>query len=883
MKLSTKVLGLSACVMLGSGTVWALLLVHLDRRHQDMNLRTSEFDRRIMLVRTVQVTFKKQVQEWKNILLRGHDAGDLETYRTLFLQRESDVARDTERLLQDTPEVGVRSLLVQFLAQHRTLGGDYRGSLEAFLRTKDAQASDRLVRSIDRSPTDLLDQAVGELERSRETAAAAMTSAWNEGWRTTLALSLSTVLIVLLAVVRMGFSLTGPIGILAGAMRKATESGSLQSAPSSERRDELGHLYRAFGALLQTVRERDESLIQERNTLMERAERLRLLTHSASDGILSTDAAGQILTWNRAASDILGYTPEEMVCKPLLMLIPAEHQILVSKTMRSLAEEGGDGVRRKTLEIQGLRKDSSPVDLALSLFSWRTGGQVYLGVILRDVTEQRKVGRLKDDFISTVSHELRTPLTAIRGSLGLLSGGVIGGIPAQARTMIEIAHKNCERLSRLVNDILDMEKIESGKLEFHLKPQEVRGLVQQAIDTTRAFADTLGIRCVLEEGPAGLGVMADPDRLLQVLTNLISNACKFSPRGESVTIGVAAERGLVKVRVADRGPGIPDEFRKRIFQKFAQAETSDARIRQGQGTGLGLSISKAIVERMNGAIGFESEIGRGTTFFFSLPRLEESSASRTTSLPYAALCGTGEAFAAQAREALGLYDLETVVVPDAARLRDFAVDPACRVVAVTESDSRAAIAVWNEAPASGPLLVVLGHGGPGRAHPRVHRLPDAPVTRDIAAALHARLAPGEERPLRILHVDAQGPVREAVEEALRPIAKIAGASSLEEAWKLLRERPVDLLLLDLYLPDGCGLDLVPILHGFGLDDLPVVVYSDSNAPKRTPASVKAVLRRSHTSPEQLLATVRSLAQGRPADPPVRITEPRIPRRPLAVR
>ncbi len=242
-------------------------------------------------------------------------------------------------------------------------------------------------------------------------------------------------------------------------------------------------------------------------------------------------------------------------------------------------------------------------------------------VLIRDITERKKVERLKNEFVSTVSHELRTPLTSIRGSLGLVLGGISGEISSQTRTMIEIAYKNTERLVRLINDILDIEKIESGKLVFEMRPLDIVSLVEQTLEANQAYGQEYGVSIELVQFEEGLKVRGDNDRLTQVLTNLISNAVKFSPQGGTVKIGVERYKtGLLRVSIKDDGPGIPLEFQNRIFQKFAQADNSNTR--QKGGTGLGLSIARAIVESHGGELDFETDIGIGTSFYFDLPLWE---------------------------------------------------------------------------------------------------------------------------------------------------------------------------------------------------------------------------------------------------------------------
>jgi signal transduction histidine kinase len=234
----------------------------------------------------------------------------------------------------------------------------------------------------------------------------------------------------------------------------------------------------------------------------------------------------------------------------------------------------------------------------------------------------RQLSQAQSEFISTVSHELRTPLTSIRGSLSLLAGGVSGPLAEPARGLLDIAVRNSERLLALINDLLDIQRIDSGNLEMGLREVELTSLVEQALEENQGLAAQLGVTFRLVHSEPGLRAMADPNRLLQVLANLLSNAAKFSPPQGSVGVGVERRNARACLWVRDRGPGIPEEFRPRVFSRFAQADASTTR--QKGGTGLGLSICKALVERMGGSISFETEIGHGTTFFVDLPLLGAS-------------------------------------------------------------------------------------------------------------------------------------------------------------------------------------------------------------------------------------------------------------------
>ncbi len=239
-------------------------------------------------------------------------------------------------------------------------------------------------------------------------------------------------------------------------------------------------------------------------------------------------------------------------------------------------------------------------------------------VVMQSLAEAAaKANRMKNEFISTVSHELRTPLTSINASLGLMADGVVGELSSESRDLVRIARENSDRLVRLINDILDIDKIESGKLEYDVQELEIGALVEQTVETHRALAGEQKVLLVVNDEAVGARVRADADRLVQVVTNLLSNAIKFSPEGAPVEVSISRHDGMIRVSVRDRGPGIPKSFHDLVFEKFTQADGSDRR-RLG-GTGLGLNICRSIVEGLGGHIDFETEAGAGTTLFFDLP------------------------------------------------------------------------------------------------------------------------------------------------------------------------------------------------------------------------------------------------------------------------
>lgn len=358
---------------------------------------------------------------------------------------------------------------------------------------------------------------------------------------------------------------------------------------------------------------------QTEQALQESALHTQAILDNAVDGIITIDARGIVQSFNRAATHIFGYAMKEVIGRNISMLMPEPYRSQHDGYLGNYHATGVPRIIGIGREVKGQRKDGStfPMELAVSQIA-RKGQPMYVGLV-RDITERKQAEQMKAEFVSTVSHELRTPLTSISGALGLVAGGALGELPAQARQMIGIAHKNSLRLSHLINDLLDMEKLAAGKVHLDLQVQALVPLVEQAMEANRVYAEQHQVRFNLIEGACNARVRVDSARLQQILTNFLSNAAKFSPPGERVEIAVRSRKGMVRVEVTDHGPGIPETFRNRIFQKFSQADSSDTRTNSG--TGLGLAISKELAERMNGRVGFTSREGEGSCFHLELPAM----------------------------------------------------------------------------------------------------------------------------------------------------------------------------------------------------------------------------------------------------------------------
>jgi PAS domain S-box-containing protein len=356
-------------------------------------------------------------------------------------------------------------------------------------------------------------------------------------------------------------------------------------------------------------------------------ERFELAIRGANDGLWDWDIPSQTVYFSPRWKAMLGYAEDEIgdSLEAWHARIHPDERARVLDEIRAYLDGQHEHYQ---CELRVRHKDGHYVWILDRGIAQRDAqGKPYRMVgIYTDISKQKQMDRLKSEFVSTVSHELRTPLTSIRGSLGLVAGGVAGELPAQAKGMIDIAYSNTERLLTLINDILDIEKIQSGKIDFDFRPQLLMPLVEQAMASNRGYAAQHHVTFGLVGENPDVRVNVDGERLMQVMSNLLSNAAKFSHAEGHVEIAVSLDDQRVRVAVTDHGVGVPEDFRDRMFDKFTQADSSDTRHKGG--TGLGLSITKSIVEMMQGEIGFDSQPGVGSTFYFTLPLWREADETR---------------------------------------------------------------------------------------------------------------------------------------------------------------------------------------------------------------------------------------------------------------
>jgi PAS domain S-box-containing protein len=650
--------------------------------------------------------------------------------------------------------------------------------------------------------------------------------------------------------------------------------------------DEIGELGRQFDQMSAQVQATQSALKVEVDNshraevaLQESARTTQTLLDNVIDGIISIDGEGRVNSFNLAAETIFGYPAGEVIGRNVKMLMPApsggEHDGALNDFERG-GEARSIGIGHETV---GRRSDGTTfaMDLAVSR-STHQGQPLFIGVV-RDITERKRIEQLKSEFVSTVSHELRTPLTSIGGALGLIVGGVLGEVPVKMGAMLDIAHKNCLRLSHLINDLLDMEKLAAGKMAFDFQAQPLMPLVELSIESLRAYGQQFEVGIELAERADQVQVRVDASRLQQVLSNLLSNALKFSPPGARVTVRVAQQGRVVRVEVIDHGKGISQAFRDRIFQKFSQADASDTR--EKGGTGLGLAISKEIIERMNGLVGFESEPGLATRFHFELPVWDGAFAAMPEPT------NTGGA------GALRLLVVEDE--PDVAHLLAVLLGNAGYRVDVAGDGETAWKRLMTQQYAGVTLDLMLPNSSGVslirriRDEPRMERLPiivvsayvadgqlaingqfhaidwltkpfdNAQLVRTVRAATDAHAALPGARRARILHVEDDPDLTEIFRALTTELADFDIAPSLAEARLKLGQHVYDIVVLDLGLPDGNGWELMEQLRA--LKPAPaVVVLSSSELTAVQQSEVRRALLKSPSCNADLLELIRELAE-----------------------
>jgi PAS domain S-box-containing protein len=592
------------------------------------------------------------------------------------------------------------------------------------------------------------------------------------------------------------------------------------------------------------------------------------LLNTLSDALITIDRQGIVKTFNQAAELVFGYPAREVVGQKINMLMPEPHGTEHDKYMDRYINTGRKHIIGTDREVMALRKDGStfPIELAVSEM-WQDGELQFTGLI-KDITERKKIERLKNEFISTVSHELRTPLTSIRGALGLINSGLCGPLPDKMDALLTIATNNTERLLLLINDILDIEKIESGHLRFDFKRLVLADLIEKAIADCSSYAAEHDIHFEFGAEDRLLQVNVDPDRIIQVINNLLSNAAKFSPKNGTVSVSLRASSGFARISVRDHGAGIPQHFLPRLFDKFSQVDGSDKR--HTGGTGLGLSIAKAIVEKHQGKISVETTAGAGTVFHVDLPLQSVSEIKDRLNLDPAA-----KATILVIEDDPDVAHLIKRILLDAGFNTEIAYDT-IQAKQLLQKNHYHAITLDIILPGQSGLEFLKELQNSGDEIPVVIISVDdnkkytdcANFTQDVVdwlqkpidsqkliSAINGIKLCQSHRPL-VLQVEDEADVRKIVELILTDIADVVAVGTLREARQLLSQQHFNLVLLDVGLPDGSGLTLLPEIKQRHLGT-EIVIFSAQDVGQDIASQVSAALVKSATSNIKLIQTIKA--------------------------
>ncbi|HEY9775218.1 MAG TPA: CHASE3 domain-containing protein [Planktothrix sp.] len=506
------------------------------------------------------------------------------------------------------------------------------------------------------------------------------------------------------------------------------------------------------------------------------------------------------------------------------------------------------------------------------------GKLTYLIAEGRDITDKKEAEKRVSEFYSTVSHELRTPLTSIRGSLGLIEGGLAGAISEKATKLIKIARSESDRLIRLINDILDLRKIEAGMFELKKTTVETERLVERTIEGITGMAQGRHVTLVSEIKTTG-PVMCDEDRVVQILTNLIANAIKFSPAGESVNITLQPGASTTfRFSVADRGPGIPNEQMHKLFGKFQQIDQSDTR--KVEGTGLGLAITKMLVEQHDGTIGVESEVGKGSTFWFELPAIfcpapmNHAQPELDSHIRPALIIEDDDSISEIIKEHLQQDNFEVVRATSIAEARALLEQykPYLIVLDLNLPDGDGLDLLRSlssdEQRQQIPVVVVTGRDKNGTVqcgYPTIIDWISKPFDEN---ALHKAFTAARQKvgPAHVLLVEDDPAAREVMRQQLENL----GIACLEakdgaEAIKTFRDANPDLIILDLAIPAPDGFAVVDVLRQEPNGCKPLIVYTAMDVNQEQKELLKlgltAYLTKSVTSVDSVIGTVREFLDG----------------------
>ncbi|MGR8981542.1 MAG: PAS domain S-box protein, partial [Gammaproteobacteria bacterium] len=633
----------------------------------------------------------------------------------------------------------------------------------------------------------------------------------------------------------------------------------------------ITHAVAAFNDI--SLLKQQEARIREEETLH------RALLDSAIDAIITINETGTIIRVNPAAVNMFGYSQQELLGSNVKLLVPEPDRSQHDAYIQNFLQTGQSKIIGIGREVEAQCKDGRLLPCDLAITEVKLPNKRLFKGILRDISERKRIELMEKEFIATVSHELRTPLTSISGSLKLLENEVSGELGPLAKELLEIACINVERLILLVNDILDIEKLESGAMKFDLKPERLLNLVEQSVSANQGYAEQHATRIEIIPNSVDADVFVDKNRFIQVLSNLLSNAAKFSPEGCPVRVSTEVVGDNIRVTVADQGAGVPEHFKDQLFEKFAQAEHAD-NAKKG-GTGLGLCIAKGMIERMRGQIGYDSEPGQGSRFFVELPiykTASEPSSQQNSQTEYSSesaqrllICEDDADVAKLLKIMLMKKGFQADVVHTWTKALELLQnsDYAAMILDLMLPDVH-----WitlfeelrqNDKTRHLPVIVVSAIADEAKYDINISTINiydwlSKPIDENrLTQAVSEVLLQQNKAELRpsILFLEDEPAQAQKIVSLLRGLAHVVIAHSVKEANDYLTERAFNLIMIDMNLSEISELKLQARQEA-GKPPIPVMVLSGKENEQKILFEVQQISMKSQSSDESLIDTVQRL-------------------------
>lgn len=616
-----------------------------------------------------------------------------------------------------------------------------------------------------------------------------------------------------------------------------------------------------FQVLAQSFNQMKVNINDYINQISSNEMKISTILNEMNDCVITTNSLGEIESCNYVVEKTFNYERSELLGKNI-------NELIESIDFSLYHNDGSDGkelikdakVIDNKYQLQAVKKEGTVFPIELSYKEVKLDEYKVITFVIHDVTQHTEMERMKNEFVSTVSHELRTPLTSIRGALGLALSETLGKLPEKSKDLLNIANNNSIRLMNLINDILDLEKIKAGKMEFTFKEYEVMPLIEETIRLNEEYAKQYNVKYEITERLDDAFINVDKDKFIQVVVNLLSNAAKFSFENEIVKISVQRKKNVISISVINRGPGIPEESYSKIFESFSQVDSSDSRKKGG--TGLGLNIARLIIKKMGGEIGFTSKVNEDTTFYFELPEIVKKSENKTVLIcednkttafyiksmfeqlnynPDIALC---------AGEAIQLlndknYDLMTldIMLPDKDGL-----------VFLDELSN-------NTKTEDLPIIIISVSKPDPKIMKNNYRVIDwlekSFDIEDLKKSVTKIMQAKNLNKIEILHIENDEDILNIINLTLRDIANVTGVKKLSDAKDIITKNAFDIIILDYVFPEGTSDRLIPTIKSGVNKNAKLIVFSAYEESRILANYVDTIFLKTNVSNEQFKNSIES--------------------------